>query len=606
MDHNRTMVDVDLSAGGLIESVAGDSLHGPARLADEAAGNNRDSGLPAEGEPEPPLRIMALHALFYCERLFYLEEVEEIRVADAAVYAGRRLHDDVTPLDDESPERRRVEVASEKWGLKGIIDAIRRRDGHWIAYEHKRGRCRRGTNNEVEPWPSDRIQAIAYAVLLEESVGESIPEARIRYHADNVTAFVVVDEAAREELRQAVARARALRRSTNRPPVHPNENVCKRCSLAVACLPEEERLATDLHAEAGNNGRGSQCAAPTLFPSNRERQTLHIVSHKAYVSRSGEMLVVATEEEKQKVPIEEIDALVVHGFGQVTTQAIQLCASRGVSVQWLTAGGRFTAGTTASPGRVQQRIRQYEALVQTHVRVELTRRLVHAKVETQLRYLLRATRGDSTARQATQENIERMRETLRKIPNASSADSLRGLEGMAAKSYFSCLNRVLGRQVPDSLRLSGRTKHPPRDRFNCLLSFGYALVQSAVHRSIVAVGLEPAFGFFHQPRTAAPPLVLDLMELFRTPLWEMPLVGSVNRGQWDADEDFEIRPGQVWLTDSGRKKALEIFEHRLTESYKHPYTGQSLSYARMVELEIRLLEKEWTGCPGLFARLRLR
>src|SRR3954471_5162690 len=92
---------------------------------------------PLTENSSPPLRIMCLHALLYCERLFYLEEVEEIRVADAAVYAGRRLHDDVVPLDDESPEHRSVEVASEAWGILGKVDAVRRRDGHWVAYEHK-------------------------------------------------------------------------------------------------------------------------------------------------------------------------------------------------------------------------------------------------------------------------------------------------------------------------------------------------------------------------------------------------------------------------------------------------------------------------------------
>jgi CRISPR-associated protein Cas1 len=138
------------------------------------------------------------------------------------------------------------------------------------------------------------------------------------------------------------------------------------------------------------------------------------------------------------------------------------------------------------------------------------------------------------------------------------------------------------------------------------LSFGYASVQSVVHRSLLAVGLEPGFGFYHQPRTAAPPLVLDLMELFRTPLWEMPLVGSVNRGQWDCAADFEITPEHVWLSDQGRKKALRLFEQRLEESHQHPHTGQSMTYARLVELEARLLEKEWTGCPGQFARMRLR
>ena len=566
---------------------------------------------------EPPIRVMALHAMLYCERLFYLEEVEEIRVADAAVYAGRRLHDDVTPLDDESPEHRRVEVASENWGLTGVVDAVRRRDGVWVAYEHKRGRCRRGDDGSVLAWPSDRIQAVAYAVLLEETHGEPVPEARVRYHADNVTAFVPIDDAARGDLRQAIARARELRRTTGRPPVHTNENVCKKCSLAVVCLPEEERLAQLEDRRAGGvsplvgAGHGAaeltiEAKTPTLFPSNREKQTLHVVSHKAVVSRSGQRLTVVSEEGTQKVPIQDIDAVVVHGYGQVTTQAIHLCAYHGVAVQWMTGGGRFSAGTTASPGRVRQRIRQYEALVKPDLRLELTRRLVHAKVETQLRYLLRATRGNGPGRQACQAEIEGMRDALRKVPGATSADTLRGLEGIAAKSYFASLPHMLGGNVPEEMRPLGRTKHPPRDRFNCLLSFGYALVQSLVHRSLVAVGLEPAFGFFHQPRSAAHPLVLDVMELFRTSLWEIPLVGSVNRGQWHANDDFEIRPGQVWLADTGRKKALELFEQRLQESYKHPHTGQSLCYARIVELEARLLEKEWTGCPGLFARMRLR
>ena len=133
---------------------------------------NRLDGNPlvSEGEVEPPLRVMALHALLYCERLFYLEEVEEIRVADAAVYAGRRLHVEVADPDDETPEQRSVEVSSDRWGLFGKVDAVRRRDGVWVAIEHKRGRCRRDDDGLPQAWPSDRIQAVAYAVLLEEAL----------------------------------------------------------------------------------------------------------------------------------------------------------------------------------------------------------------------------------------------------------------------------------------------------------------------------------------------------------------------------------------------------------------------------------------------------
>ena len=154
--------------------------------------------------------------------------------------------------------------------------------------------------------------------------------------------------------------------------------------------------------------------------------------------------------------------------------------------------------------------------------------------------------------------------------------------------------------------MRGRTKHPPRDRINCLLSFGYSMIFGLVQRTSLAVGLDPAFGYYHQPRSTAPPLVMDVMEVFRTLLWEMPLIGSLNRGQWNEEADFEVRPGHVWLSNDGRKKAIALFETRLSESYRHPYTDQSLEYGRMVELEIRLLEKEWTGCPGLFGQLRIR
>jgi CRISPR-associated protein Cas1 len=124
--------------------------------------------------------------------------------------------------------------------------------------------------------------------------------------------------------------------------------------------------------------------------------------------------------------------------------------------------------------------------------------------------------------------------------------------------------------------------------------------------AVMAVQLEPALGFFHTPRSAAHPLVLDLMELFRVPVWDMPLVASVNRKQWNTKEDFSVTTDHVWLSDAGRRKAIDIYERRLKECWKHPVTNYSLSYARTIELEARLLEKEWTGQPGLFAQARIR
>lgn len=552
-----------------------------------------------ETPEEPPIRVMALHALMYCERLYYLEEVEGLYEADDRVYAGRRLHEERVPkLDDDSRELRSFEVSSDSLGLFGKVDAARIRDGDWIAYEHKKGRCKRARDSDKTPtaWPSDRLQVAAYAMLLEEQLGQPVTEGRIRYHQDNVTVRVPIDDAIRTEVRAAVEMMRRLRRSNDRPPVTDNENLCRRCSLRVVCLPEEERLASQPEGERDR---------ATLFPARRDRRTLHVTTVPATVKRSARQLQVETDDGTKKVPMEQVDAVVLYGGAQITSQAIAGCVQEKIAVQWVTAGGRVI-GMVDSPGRVRQRIRQFTALTRPDICLKLARVTVIAKIQFQLQYLLRGTRNNEAARAVAQADIEMIRRAVSRAEKSESIDSLRGEEGIAARHYFASFNQLLTDRVSASLRMNGRTKHPPRDRLNCLLSFGYSMIFGLVQRTILTIGLESAFGYFHQPRTTAPPLVMDVMELFRTLLWEIPLVGSLNRGQWDETTDFEICPGHVWLSDEGRKKAITLFETRLTESYRHPHTDQSLEYGRMVELELRLLEKEWSGSSGGFGQLRIR
>ena len=202
--------------------------------------------------------------------------------------------------------------------------------------------------------------------------------------------------------------------------------------------------------------------------------------------------------------------------------------------------------------------------------------------------------------------VRDLRALLPRCLQAESLDSLRGVEGAAAARYFGALPSLLGEDVDARLRFDGRNRRPPKDRFNAVLGFLYNLVHREVEAAIIAVGLDPAFGFYHQPRSSAGPLGLDLMEQFRVPMVDMPLVGSINRKAWEPDADFEVTPEHVWLSKRGRAKAIELYERRKRETWKHNVLGYSLSYARLVELEVRLLEKEWTGSPGLFAKFRLR
>lgn len=545
----------------------------------------------------PTLRVMALHALAYCERLFYLEEVEEIRVADEAVWAGRRLHAEL----DEPGDIVELTLESAALGLRGKLDAFRRRGGEIFPVEHKRGRSKRGTDGAPVAWESDALQAASYAMLLEEHAGRPVTEARIRYHKDNVTVRLPIGEAARASVAQAVARARELARSAVRPPVTTEENRCVRCSLAPVCLPEEARFAEATRAAA-------EPEAPVrLYPPDTERRSLHVVTQGARVGRSGETFEIAEREgPKNKVGAREISDITLHGFAQITTQALRLAADEEIPVHFVTTGGAHIGTFSGPTGGVQRRIRQFRGLSDDTFALGLARRLVMAKVEMQLRHVLRASRKAEELRASATPHVDAMRGALRRAARAPGREELMGEEGSAARAYFAALAGLVIPEAGEEMRPRGRSRRPPADRFNALLSFAYSLLHRDVFAAILRVGLEPAFGMLHQPRSAAHPLVLDMVELFRVPVVDVAVLGAVNRRSFDPDRDFAVSGKQVWLSEEGRKKLIDVYERRKHEEYRHDVLGFSLSYARMMELEVRLLEKEWSAEGGLFARFRIR
>ena len=415
--------------------------------------------LPVSDSHRPPVRVMALHALAYCQRLFYLEEVEEIRVADHRVFAGRHLHAALEA--GEEGESVSLELSSEPLGLLGKVDCLRRRDGSHLPYEHKRGRPARAPDNTPEAWPSDRIQLIAYAVLLEEAFDQPIPEGRIRYHAANVTVRVPINDRAKTDLRDAIADAQRLRETVVRPPITDNARLCENCSLAPVCLPEEVRQARDPEHDPLR-----------LFPQDRDGTTLHVVAQSTVVGISGNSLVVKPRDGQDvKHPASGIDTLLLHGFTQVTTQAIRKCVEYGIGVHWLSASGYHIASLAPTAGQVQRRIRQYRALTAEDTCLRLAKQLASAKVEGQYRYLMRASRSNDEARAAIQLSLNGIKPLIAGIPAAGDRDSLRGLEGWAAVHYFAALRKLLGSQVHNDLRSDSRSRRPPQDRWNACLSY---------------------------------------------------------------------------------------------------------------------------------------
>ncbi|MGH8773203.1 MAG: CRISPR-associated endonuclease Cas1, partial [Burkholderiales bacterium] len=402
-----------------------------------------------------------------------LEEVEEMRVADERVYAGRRLHVEIEKKEEsrarkgsvlaqpdvkrrrkkhtdetrktpweKQPEKAlakeeqtqesegeplRLNLESEKWGLTGKVDCIRRRDGMLIPYEHKRGRSARSADNKPAAWASDRLQVIAYAALVAEHSGQKITEGRIRYHADNVMVRVPIDDAALDDLKTAITRARVLQGSIERPPVTENERLCVKCSLAAVCLPEEARLASMLSELPPKTREIRQLS---LFPADDDRRTLHVLTQGARIGRKGDRLEVSVMGEAPQLhPSREIGQIVLHGFAQISTQALRMCGQQEIGVHWITTGGRYSGAWVSGTGSVQRRIRQYRAFTNPELCLQLAIRLAEARARGQLSFLLRSSRETERSTPEMLSSIKTIRKLLSPMLRAASIDSLRGYEG---------------------------------------------------------------------------------------------------------------------------------------------------------------------------------
>ncbi len=540
------------------------------------------------------LRVCALHAFAYCPRLFYLEEVEELYTQNQAVFEGRRLHAELER--QEKGEWDDFFLTDETLGLRGRVDALRTRDGQLIPYEHKKGRCYRDANKQAQAWESDRLQILAYCCLLETIAQHPIQEGRIRYHGDNTLVKIPFNPETRAEVEAAVAQAQTLRQSQQRPPVTDNERLCASCSLAPVCLPEETRFTQDENHQP-----------PRLFPKDDDRQIVHILEPGTRVGRTGEQLKITRRNQPvETLSVRQVQQVVLHSFSQISTQALHLCTYHDIGVHWISGGGRYVGSLDWRQGSLQRRCGQYRALTQSEICLDLARRLVTCRAKGQRQFLMRGKRNLNGSSEAVASVVTSMKRLLKSIERAESLEQLLGLEGNLAALYFSGLGQLVSAKVAPELQFNGRNRRPPKDRFNALLGFGYSLLLKDVINAILTVGLEPGLGFYHQLRSQAPPLGLDLMEIFRVSLVDMPILASVNRGQWDVVADFDLRGDRVWLSEAGRRKFIEIYERRKGESWKHPVLNYSLTYRRLLELEVRLLEKEWSGEANVFARSVVR
>ncbi|MBN9368834.1 MAG: type I-C CRISPR-associated endonuclease Cas1 [Comamonadaceae bacterium] len=322
--------------------------------------------------------------------------------------------------------------------------------------------------------------------------------------------------------------------------------------------------------------------------------TLYVTLADAWLRLDNDTLRVEVERETRlRVPLHHLSAVVCFGHVGLSAPLMHKLADVGIALVLLDDNGRFKARLEGSTtGNVLLRQAQFQRMADPVFTLDQARACVAGKIKNTRQVLQRGARENPSADEA--QTLSRLADdlaaTLRALPGAESLDALRGLEGEAARQYFSGLNLLVRFQQREAFAMDGRTRRPPRDRLNALLSFLYAMWMNDCRSALEAAGLDPQVGFLHALRPGRAALALDLMEEFR-PWADRLALTLINRGQVKAD-DFDLREGGgVALQPDARKAVVVAFQERKKDEIAHPLLAQSIPLGLVPLVQARLLAR---------------
>jgi CRISPR-associated protein Cas1 len=322
--------------------------------------------------------------------------------------------------------------------------------------------------------------------------------------------------------------------------------------------------------------------------------TLYITTPETYLRLDNDTLRVELERETRlRVPLHHLTAVVCMGHINLSAPLMHRLADDGITLVLLNENGRFKARLEgATSGNVLLRQAQFQRQADPTFTLDIARACVAGKIKNTRQVLQRGAREAKLASEA--QTLTRLADdlaaSLRALPSAPDLDTLRGLEGEAARQYFSGINLLVRPDLREAFFMDGRTRRPPRDRFNALLSFLYAMWMNDCRSAIEAVGLDPQVGFLHTLRPGRAALALDLMEEFRA--WADRLALSlINRGQLTTD-DFAVREGGgVSLEPDARKAVVVAYQERKRDELNHPLLAQTVPLGLVPMVQARLLAR---------------
>lgn len=322
--------------------------------------------------------------------------------------------------------------------------------------------------------------------------------------------------------------------------------------------------------------------------------TLYITTPETYLRLDNDTLRVEVERETRlRVPLHHLSSVVCFGHTGLSAPLMHRLAESGVALVLLDDNGRFKARLEgAVTGNVLLRQAQFARIADAAFTLDMARACVAGKIKNTRQVLQRGAREAKVEDEAKvlTRLADDLAAALRALPGVNDLDSLRGVEGAAARQYFSGLNLLVRADQRSAFAMDGRTRRPPRDRFNAMLSFLYSMWMNDCRSALEAAGLDPQVGFLHALRPGRAALALDLMEEFR-PWADRLALTLINRGQLGAD-DFAMREGGgVLLEPAARKAVVVAYQERKKDEVNHPLLTQSVPLGLMPLVQARLLAR---------------
>lgn len=322
--------------------------------------------------------------------------------------------------------------------------------------------------------------------------------------------------------------------------------------------------------------------------------TLYITNPEAVLGKDGENIVIRIDgKEVGRRPVHILEQIVCFNYTGMSSALLALCASHHVAVTFLTAHGEF-AGNFHGPvnGNVLLRREQYR-IADTQARaLPVARNLISAKITNSRKILQRTLRDHSEVVNCAgiQAVTEKLSAAAKTVQTVEDFDSLRGIEGDSAKLYFSVFAEMILQQK-EQFYFHERSRRPPKDFTNALLSFAYSLLAAECQSALETVGIDPYVGFFHTDRPGRASMALDLMEELRAYRADRFILSLINRKQITAKDFVQKESGGVLLQEDGRKKFLQEWQKRKQDTIEHPFLQEKLEIGLLPYVQAMLLAR---------------